>query len=67
MANAHAPICNVRYGSDEIVLTGDTDAIHAEAEKIIKRFVHSTQPLGVIADTEHEIVLAPMSDGKAQP
>jgi hypothetical protein len=57
MAETNIVECEVKYLPDQIILTGDTQAIHLEADKIIKRFAHSTKPFRVVADAGHEIVL----------
>ena len=59
MAATNTAECNVTYLADRIVLQGECEAIHQEARKLLQRFVHSTSPLHVVTDNEHEVVLTP--------
>ena len=50
--------CTISYHSDLIVLSGDKQAIHNEADKILRRFAHSARPYQVQEDTADRVVLA---------
>lgn len=49
--------CRVRYNGDEIVLKGASEAIHREAERIIRRFACSGTPYRLARDGKHRVVL----------
>lgn len=49
--------CVVKYYPDMIVIDGDVEAIHAEAENILRRFAASSRALLIAEDTGHHIVL----------
>ncbi len=57
MTVARLPGYTVRYFSNRIVLDGNVGAIHAEADKILKRFACSALPYCVVTDTSQHIVL----------
>ena len=47
----------VKYYPDMIVIDGDTEAIHAEADNILRRFAASSRAFQVSKDTSDHIVL----------
>ena len=49
--------CVVKYYPDTIVIDGDTEAIHAEADNILRRFAVSSRVFQVSEDTGNHIVL----------
>lgn len=51
----------IQYYRDMIVLSGAMDAIHLEAEKIVRRFAYSARPYQVKSDRIDRIVLAATS------
>ena len=63
MAAPNPAECKVIYLADRIVLKGESEAIHEEARKLLKRFVYSTSPLHVVTDSEHEVVLSAAAQG----
>ena len=48
----------IRYDGDRIILSGAVDAIHLEAERIVRRFAHSARPYQIKLDRFDRIVLA---------
>jgi hypothetical protein len=48
----------VNYNGEKIVLEGASDAIHVEAEKIVRRFAYSPNPYAVETNSEFRVVLA---------
>ncbi len=59
MANNPSPECSIEYTQDGVVLTGDAEAIHDEAQRILHRFAHSITPLRIVTDSRHRLVLGP--------
>ncbi len=53
-----ATACTIRYAQDTIVLSGASQPIHLEAQRILRRFAHSARPYEVRIDTPERIVLA---------
>ena len=49
--------CVVKYYPDMIVIDGDSEAIHLEAEKLLRRFAASSRALQISEDTAEHIVL----------
>jgi hypothetical protein len=49
--------CSVRYNGDEIVLKGAPEAIHREADRIIRRFACSATPYRLARDGKRRVVL----------
>jgi len=49
--------CTVTYYPQTIVLQGQPEEVHKQADTIIKRFAFSPKPYRVMADTEREVVL----------
>ena len=47
----------VTYSADKIVLEGASEAIHLEAEKIVKRFAFSPNPYSIETDSKFCVVL----------
>lgn len=47
----------ITYNGVKIVLEGSHEAIHLEAEKIIKRFAYSPNPYQIESDAEDCVVL----------
>lgn len=47
----------IEYLGDKIVLHGNVQAIHDEAEKILRRFANSANPYRLAEDSGHQIVL----------
>ncbi|MFQ6021812.1 MAG: hypothetical protein ACE5NW_03745 [Acidiferrobacterales bacterium] len=50
--------CTIRYDTDMIVLSGEMQTIHLEADKILRRFAYSAKPYEVQTATVDRIVLA---------
>jgi hypothetical protein len=50
--------CTIRYRGNHIILSGSVDAVHMEAERILRRFAHSGRPYQVKSDRADCIVLA---------
>ena len=48
----------IRYYQDTIVLSGAVEAIHSEAERILRRFAYSAKPYEVKSDAPDRIILA---------
>jgi hypothetical protein len=49
--------CTITYYTDAIVLQGQTQAIHAQAQRILKRFAYSPRPYRVELDNSDQVVL----------
>ena len=49
--------CIVKYYPDMIVIDGDSDIIHAEADSILRRFAASSRAFLIAEDTCDHIVL----------
>ena len=47
----------VIYYPGMIVLTGDTQSIHQEAQKLLMKFMSSALPYCISEDTENRVVL----------
>lgn len=47
----------ITYSGAKIVLEGANEAIHLEAEKIIKRFAYSPNPYQIESNAEYCVVL----------
>jgi len=54
--------CVVRYYPDMIVIDGDAETIHAEADSILRRFAASSRALLIAEDTGEHIVLKTKED-----
>jgi len=57
MPQSESSRCRVRYNGDEIVLKGAPDAIHREAERIIRRFACSATPYRLARSGKYRVVL----------
>ena len=49
--------CRIRFTADGIILSGAAEAIHAEADKILRRFAYSGRPYEIKTDTSERVVL----------
>ncbi|MHC4088779.1 MAG: hypothetical protein ACYSVY_00600 [Planctomycetota bacterium] len=49
--------CTIRFTAEGIILSGAAEAIHAQAEKILRRCAYSGRPYKIKTDTSERVVL----------
>lgn len=57
--------CTIRFAADGIILTGATEAIHSEADKILRRFAFSGKPYEMKSDTPERVVLGKQKENSS--